>query len=1023
MPDYSREQLFHLRPRACLLSDASRRLIHATGLRRVRSRPRGCRAGKRKQTSADRNASRQRHVNLPPRQLKFGTFNVCSLRNKVDGVQDILTDYDVDILCLTETWHEDIDDVPLRRLRTAGYQVLERARPPPSKLAETANTVDYINHGGVAIVAPTNIKVIKQPTQFEPTTFEVLCAKLSSCGASCMIAVIYRPGSDAKTEQFFTEFDKLLGYMSSFSSPFIITGDLNIRFDRPDDPATLRICDLLNAYGMSQHVDQSTHRLGGTLDVIITSNDCLPVSTDVDDPGLSDHNLVRWIFNLRTSSEPVYQERERRAWSTFDLESFRAALMRSDLHNVNCYTNYTNADVLIELYNKTILTLLDDLAPKSKVTCRVRRRTDMWYDSDCRAAKRRTRKLERRYKRWRSEYARSAWIESLRSQHTLVNRKRNDYWRSRVNAQKNPKLLWRDIDAVLCRARLAKTGTSLAASEFADFFEEKVRNVRAATDGAPPPEFVDVDSEHDLQQFTSLTADDVIKLIQETPDKQSDLDPMPTWLLKSCTDVLAPFLTHLLNVSLSTGHVPALLKTAYITPLLKKPGSDVDVAENYRPVSNLPVVSKLLERAVCKQLQSHLDAAGLMPTMQSAYRKGHSTETALAKVCSDIITAMDKGRHVLLALLDLSAAFDTVDHDILLERLSRSFSVHGGVLDWLRSYLTERYFTVRHGGTESTRRVSIYGVPQGSVLGPLLFVLYTADLGRIADAHDVNAHFYADDSQLYVSAKPQHTDNVSDRLQRCMEAIGQWMGSNRLKLNPVKTDLLWCATRRRQHQLNRNSLMFGGATIQPSSTVRDLGVVLDSEMSFSAYINQLVSRCFYQLRCIKSCVKALPVDIARTIVNSFVISRIDYCNCLLAGAPQYQLNRLQAVMNSAGRLICGLSKFDHISQVLHDRLHWLAVPQRIRYKLCLLVYKALHGLAPQYLTDFCQPVSLVSGRSGLRSSTRGDLIVVSTSTNFGRRSFAVSAPAAWNQLPSDIRNLQSLGSFKHRLKTHLFNCN
>jgi len=129
---------------------------------------------------------------------------------------------------------------------------------------------------------------------------------------------------------------------------------------------------------------------------------------------------------------------------------------------------------------------------------------------------------------------------------------------------------------------------------------------------------------------------------------------------------------------------------------------------------------------------------------------------------------------------------------------------------------------------------------------------------------------------------------------------------------------------------------------------------------------------------VKSCVKALQTDVARTVVNSFVISSIDYCNCLLAGAPQYQLNRLQAVMNSAGRLICGLNMFDRISRVLHDRLHWLPVPQRIQYKLCLLVYKALRGLAPRYLADFCQPVSSVSGRSGLRSSTHGHLVVVST---------------------------------------------
>ena len=134
---------------------------------------------------------------------------------------------------------------------------------------------------------------------------------------------------------------------------------------------------------------------------------------------------------------------------------------------------------------------------------------------------------------------------------------------------------------------------------------------------------------------------------------------------------------------------------------------------------------------------------------------------------------MDKGHHVLLALLHQSAVFDTVDHGILSERLSMSFSVRDGVLDWLWSYLTERYYTVRHQSTESTRRVSIYGVPQDSVLGPLLFVLYAADLGRIAGKHGVNAHFHADDSQLYMSAKPQHTDDTTAQLLGCMEATQQ----------------------------------------------------------------------------------------------------------------------------------------------------------------------------------------------------------------------------------------------------------
>jgi len=240
-----------------------------------------------------------------------------------------------------------------------------------------------------------------------------------------------------------------------------------------------------------------------------------------------------------------------------------------------------------------------------------------------------------------------------------------------------------------------------------------------------------------------------------------------------------------------------VFKSALITPLIKKPDLESTDPRSYRPISNLSVVSKLLERIVFRQLYSYLSAADLLLRLQSAYRTHQSTETAVLKVLTDILYAVDDGDLSVLALLDLSAAFDTVDHDILLTRLKVSFGIGGAALDWFQSYLTIRVECVRRGSARSTHKTVRFGVPHGSVLGALLFILYTAGLIDLIEGYGLNPHLYANDTQIQGSCRPGSASQLQSILSACLDEVSDWMRPNRLQLNTAKSEILWCSTTRR----------------------------------------------------------------------------------------------------------------------------------------------------------------------------------------------------------------------------------
>ena len=437
-----------------------------------------------------------------------------------------------------------------------------------------------------------------------------------------------------------------------------------------------------------------------------------------------------------------------------------------------------------------------------------------------------------------------------------------------------------------------------------------------------------------------------------------------------------------------------------------------------RPVSNLSFLSKVIEKVIASRLLDHMTENDLMDPLQSAYRKGHSTETALLRVHNDIVSAVDKGHGVCLILLDLSAAFDTVDHTILLTFLEQHIGLEGPPLDTFKSYLTHRTQCVSINGVLSELNELMYGVPQGSVLGPLAFCIYTLPLGAILKHYEIDYHIYADDTQLYCSFDIHSINDVIGSLSTCISDIRSWMIRNKLKINDDKTEFLLITST--HSELSKDiTISIGQSEISPSTSCKSLGVMLDNHMVMDAQIQSVCKSTLFHIRNISAIRHLIPQSAAAALVHSLVTSRLDYCNSLLYGVPACKLEQLQRVQNIAARVVTltRCSPENHITPVLKS-LHWLPVKIRIVFKVLLLTYKCVSSLAPEYL---CNLVTKQQYARPLRSEKLEHLKVPETRLKtYGDRSFQYAAAVEWNKLPLDIRESPSVSCFKTRLKTHLF---
>lgn len=916
----------------------------------------------------------------------------------------------IDIACIQETWLSAESNVTTSIIKEAGYNITHMFRSNK-------------RGAGVAILWKDKINSFKLDCQVKPKSYSSLQYKclVFKFNPKITIINIYRL-QEVPLTQFLTDLDELINDHFNFSHSLILTGDFNVHFEKSDSQETILLSDLASSFGLSQLVEGQTHKRGHTLDLLFLNKFEMSVTTSPPlNFDIGDHFPVRFNFNNLQNCTPSSssQVASYRNIKGINLVEFSSDIC-SQLDNVS-FTEDFQASYK-EFSNITNNTL-DRHAPL--ITKKLVGKNNIpWQDSEYRNERALRRKLERKWKKsgTRDGPERILYTEQRKKCANLATSKRSQFYRSLIQKNEGDQSsLFQIVSKVLDKQKssgiLPQFGNQPEhlANQFNQFYTDKVRKIR---DKIPAIDS-SVTTDYNGAAFTGVPIDifeptsvsELREIVKGSSIKTAYNDVLPSKVLKNVLDDLLPYICNLINLSFSTGSMDGV-KEATIFPLLKKMGLDPEILKNYRPVSDIVYISKLAEKVVSRRLNIHVIENNLQCNFQYGYKRYHSTETLLLKVVNDTLVGFNSKSATILLLLDLSAAFDTVDLQKLLNILEHEFGIKNTALKWFKSYLTGRTQRVRINGSISESVDVLYGVPQGSVLGPILFNIYIRSLYSVIDAAGFSTSGYADDS----NAKQTFPicfqyDIITQQLPKLMDQITNWMNSFFLKINPDKTEIILFTPKVLKDRPTINGTIFStGTCIRFSDVVQNLGVKLDRLLSFESHIDSTVAHCFKLLKDVSSIRNLISKEDTEMLVHSIISSRLDYCNSLFYNLKKSTLNKLQKVQNAAARVVLKLKKHVSVRSELFN-LHWLRIEERIIFKLLVTTFKCLNDMAPVELSALLHV-------NNVEACT---LQYVFMDSIYGRRSFQYIAPRIWNQLPMAIRKINTIENFKSKIKFLLFN--
>ena len=950
-------------------------------------------------------------------------LNVNSIPNKIDEIKYMLKNSPFDIVAFTET-HCD-DSVSDRELQLDDFDFVRK---------------DRTRHGGGVLLYIKKklgfLHLLEIECELEALWISVKLRDLKSF----YICVIYRPPNS--TDQFFDTLSTMLNKELDMDGEVVVVGDFNCDLSSNNlDSKTQMLISTMEGSLLTQLIDSPTRVTMNSrtlIDHIYNTCGDNHVLSGVVKTHVSDHFLTFTIINCKGDYQSPNTVRYR-SFKNFKEDAFVNDLIKLPFIDIK---KENDVDEAWGKWYDLLMGVVDKHAPyKIK---KVRKKHCPWITKDIITLMHTRDYFHRKAMKYNlSKY----WEEYRKKRNEVTSRIRlskQEYVQGLLKENAgNTNALWSTIKHLSGNGndssiKLNVDGENVVAPErvaenlnnyFIDSVSELLyRETNGHVNNAEVLDNIDCifrgatgdnsntmeNEEYDLPEMTIEYLVKEIDILSTSKSTGSDdISVKILKALKGASNALES-LVYISNLSFSSGTYPMAWGLAKIRPIFKA-GDRLSV-ENYRPISLLSIVSKIVEKCVQKSYYSFLLQTNYFCNNQFGFRPGHSCEIALLCMTDDWAAQVDKGNLCGLGFVDMRKAFDSVNHNVLLKKLKIS-GCSDKAVKWFRSYLCYReQYTVIDGKSSSRRSVSS-GVPQGSVLGPLLFTIYVNDIpSRVKTG---KMFMFADDATVFVSGPS--VESIQNQLTQAMQEVQEWTVDNKLILNTKKTKVMLMGSRQKLQRLENRELhiVINNHELECVAQTKCLGVVIDNTLSFKFHVDAVVKSMKQKIGMIRRIKHLFTADQLSTLYWGFVMPHAMYCSTVWSSKSEGNYNTINKLHKRAAYIVSGSTWQTPSEQVMRD-LGWKTLKEIFHKSIACMVYKCVNGIAPQILSDrFCRndDVSLRHTRSTDRLLLRPPLC----RTQFYQNSFIYAGSITWNSLPDDYRNSDSLAIFKMYLKRNTTN--